>query len=206
MQIIQTPPPDRHSPAEDIHAIVIGAVLVALGLQFLRASGLITGQVAGLALIASKPTGLSFGMVFFVMNLPFYLLAFRTLGLRFTIKSLSAAALMAVLADTIPLVVHLDPVHPAIGATFFGILAGMGLLSLFRHGATLGGLGIVALWLQDTRGWRAGQVQLAADALIFTFALLYFSGEQVAWSLVGAFILNMILTINHRRDRYIARS
>jgi len=187
-------------------AIGIGAVLVALGLQFLGASGLISGQVAGLALIASKPTGLGFGMVFFVMNLPFYLLAFRTLGLRFTIKSLSAAALMAVLADTIPLVVHLDPVHPAIGATLFGILAGMGLLSLFRHGATLGGLGIVALWLQDTRGWRAGQVQLAADGLIFTFALLYFSAAQVAWSLVGAFILNMILTINHRRDRYIARS
>ncbi|MEC3861109.1 YitT family protein [Mesobacterium sp. TK19101] len=206
MQILQTPPPDRHSPAEDLHAIVIGAVLVALGIQFLRASDLITGQVAGLALIASKPTGLSFGAVFFVMNLPFYVLALSTLGLRFTIKSLSAAGLMAVLADSIPLVVHLDPVHPAIGATVFGILAGMGLLSLFRHGATLGGFGIVALWLQDTRGWRAGQIQLAVDAAIFTMALLYFSIEQVIWSLMGAVILNMILTINHRRDRYIARS
>ena len=88
----------------------------------------------------------------------------------------------------------------------FGILAGVGLLSLFRHGATLGGVGIVALWLQDSRGIRAGNVQLGFDALVFLGALALFPAPAVGWSLLGAAVLNLIITVNHRRDRYIARS
>ena len=37
---------------------------------------------------------------------------------------------------------------------------------LFRHRASLGGVGIVALWLQQEKGWRAGKVQMAVDCAI----------------------------------------
>jgi hypothetical protein len=43
----------RHSPAEDIYALVVGCVLVVLGLVLLRAAGLVTGGVAGIALLVS---------------------------------------------------------------------------------------------------------------------------------------------------------
>jgi uncharacterized membrane-anchored protein YitT (DUF2179 family) len=79
-------------------------------------------------------------------------------------------------------------------------------LSLFRHGATLGGVGVVALWLQDTRGIQAGNTQLLFDVVVFGLAFLVLSAPVVLWSLLGAVILNMIVTVNHRRDRYVARS
>ena len=206
MLLLDTPPPDRHSPFEDVQGILIGATLVALSIQFLRASDLITGQIAGVALVMSYPTGWPFGLVFFVLNLPFYVLAIRTLGWRFTLKSLGAVTVMSGLAEIIPLALTINNLHPAVGAVLFGVLAGVGLLSLFRHGATLGGVGIVALWLQDTRGIRAGNVQLAFDAVVFACALMLFATDTVGWSLLGAVVLNGIITINHRRDRYIARS
>ena len=206
MLLLETPPADRHTALEDAQGILIGATLVALSIQFLRASDLFTGQIAGLALITSYPTGWSFGALFFLMNLPFYALALTRLGWRFTVKSVAAVTLMSVLADTLPLVLTINDLPDALGAALFGVLAGVGLLSLFRHGATLGGVGIVALWLQDTRAIRAGHTQLAFDLCIFAAALFLFPWEAVVWSLFGAVILNGIITTNHRRDRYIARS
>ena len=206
MMLLQTAPADRHATFEDIQGILIGATLVALSVQFLRASDLFTGQIAGLALITSYPTGWSFGVLFFLMNLPFYALAVTQLGWRFTFKSLAAVTLMSSIADGLPLVLTINALHPALGATLFGILAGVGLILLFRHGATLGGIGIVALWLQDTRGIKAGNTQLAFDVIVFLLALTLLPWQAVGWSLLGAVIVNGIMTINHRRDRYIARS
>ena len=206
MLLLSSPPPTRHSLAEDVQGILIGATLVALSIQFLRASDLITGQIAGLALVLGYPTGWAFGPTFFVLNLPFYLLALRSLGWRFTLRSLIAVTVMSSLSETIPLALTINSLHPALGALLFGVLAGVGLLSLFRHGATLGGVGIVALWLQDSRGIRAGHVQLGFDLCVFAGALLLFPPALVGWSLLGAVVLNGIIAINHRRDRYIAKS
>ncbi|MEM9969543.1 MAG: YitT family protein [Pseudomonadota bacterium] len=206
MLLLSRPPADHHTTWEDVQGILVGATLAALSIQFLRASELFTGQIAGLALIVSYPTGWQFGIVFFLCNLPFYFLAVRQLGWRFTLKSLAAVTCMSILADAFPLVLTINPLPGAVGAALFGILSGVGLVSLFRHGATLGGVGIVALWLQDTRDIPAGNTQLAFDLCIFGVALLIFPLEIVGWSLFGAVILNAIVTINHRRDRYIAKS
>jgi uncharacterized membrane-anchored protein YitT (DUF2179 family) len=205
MLLLAKPPADRHTPLEDAQGIVIGATLVALAIQFLRASDLITGQIAGLALVASYAQGWSFGLTFFVMNLPFYFVAVRLLGWTFVVKSALAVALMSVLSDTLPLVLTINDLHPALGAALFGVLAGVGLLSLFRHGASLGGVGIVALLLQDRRAIPAGYTQLAFDLCVFAVAFALFPVAVVAWSVLGAAILNGIIATNHRRDRYIAR-
>ncbi|APX24339.1 hypothetical protein Ga0080559_TMP3543 [Salipiger profundus] len=186
--------------------MLVGTTLVALSIQFLRASELFTGQIAGLSLVVSYPTGLPFGAIFFVLNLPFYLLAIRQLGWRFTIKSFTAVAMMSAIAEGLPHVLTINELHPALGAALSGMLAGVGLLMLFRHGATLGGVGIVALWAQDTKGIKAGHVQLGFDLCVFTLALFLFDWERVLWSLLGAVVLNLLITVNHRRDRYIARS
>ena len=53
-------------------------------------------------------------------------------------------------------------------------------LALFRHGASLGGIGIVALMLQDRLGWRAGWVQLAFDAVLFAASFLVVPPKTVA--------------------------
>jgi uncharacterized membrane-anchored protein YitT (DUF2179 family) len=206
MLILDKPAPERHSLMEDVQGILVGATLVALSIQFLNAGGLFTGQIAGLAIIATHPTGWSFGALFFVMNLPFYALAVARLGWRFTIRSLVAVALMSALADLLPMFLTLGEMPPALSAILFGVLAGPGLLALFRHGASLGGVGIVALWLQDRNGIPAGRTQLVFDSGVFALALAVFDWPSVGWSLLGAAILNQIISMNHRRDRYIARS
>lgn len=197
--------PERHSLFEDAFALVIGTALMALSVMFLRESALITGQIAGLSLLISYAGGISFGAVFFVLNLPFYWLAFRRMGLAFTLKTFAAVAILSGFTELFPLVIRLEGVHPLAGALLAGITGGAGLLILFRHGATLGGVGVVAMYLQDTRGIRAGWVQLGFDACVFALAFALFDQVTVAHSLIGAALLNVMIALNHRRDRYIAR-
>jgi len=202
--LLLSTPPDRHTPLEDALALFTGTGLVALSVQFLQAADLITGQIAGLSLVLAYASGWSFGLLFFVLNLPFYGFAIARMGWRFTIKTFLAVALMSALTELMGRLVSLDVAHPALAAFFAGITAGPGLLVLFRHGATLGGVGIMALYIQDKIAIRAGVIQLGFDALVFIVAAFLFPSATVAWSLAGAVLLNVLITLNHRRDRYIA--
>ena len=55
--------------------MALGSSLAAFGLVLLKAAGLVTGGVAGLALILSYRTGMQVGVLFVALNAPFFLLA-----------------------------------------------------------------------------------------------------------------------------------
>jgi len=192
-----------HTRFEDAQGLVFGAVMCAFGVLILTGAGLVTGQTAGLAVLVAYVTGYSFGVVFFAINIPFYALAWWRLGRAFTIKTFLAVTLISAISLVIEDLVQVDPAHPAVAAVLFGLIAGAGLLAIFRHRASLGGVGIVAYDLQERFGWRAGWVQLAFDLALFAVALLVLDPDLVLWSLLGAAVLNAIVAINHRRDRYI---
>lgn len=189
---------------EDAQGLVFGAAMCAFGLLVLTGAGLVTGQTAGLAVLISYATGWAFGPVFFVINIPFYILAWVRLGPEFTIKTLISVTLISVMSGFMGDLVTVIPQNPAIAAVLFGMITGAGLLAIFRHRASLGGVGIVAYDLQERFGWRAGLVQLAFDLVLFSVAFLILPPNLVLWSLLGAVVLNAILAINHRRDHYIA--
>ncbi len=193
----------RHSPFEDAQGLAAGAALCAFGLVILTSAGLMTGQTAGLAVLIGYATGWPFAAVFFTINLPFYALAFARMGLRFTLKTFAAVAALSAFAALLPGFVSFDLLHPGAAAVLFGVVTGAGLLAIFRHGASLGGVGIVALMAQERLGWQAGWVQLGFDAVLFALAFLLIEPALVAWSLLGALVANAVVGINHRRDRYI---
>jgi uncharacterized membrane-anchored protein YitT (DUF2179 family) len=196
--------PKKHSLTEDAQGIVYGATMAAFGIVILTHLGLVTGQTAGLAVLISYATGWGFGPVFFVINLPFYVLGYLRLGWQFTVKTFLAVGLLSALSLWLPTQVSFATLDPWVGAVLFGFLSGSALLALFRHGASLGGIGIVAIMLQDRLGWRAGWVQLGFDALLFALAFLVIEARLVAVSFLGALVVNLVIAINHRRDRYVA--
>ncbi|PQO23446.1 YitT family protein [Rhodobacteraceae bacterium WD3A24] len=194
----------RHTPFEDAQGLLFGAAACAFGVHLLTSAGLVTGQTAGLAVLISYATGWGFGPVFFVLNLPFYALGIVRMGWRFTLKTVAAVGLLSLFTMLIPHAVSFDRLDPLAAALLFGVVTGPGLLALFRHGASLGGVGILAVWLQESAGLRAGWVQLGFDAALFAVALLMLAPHMVLWSLAGAVVVNLIIAVNHRRDRYIA--
>lgn len=196
--------PAQHSSVEDAQGIVTGTLLVAMGISILAHLGFMTGGMAGLALILSYATGWNVGLVFFVLNLPFYGLAISRMGLRFTIKTFLAVAALSIATAIQPSVFTIGYVQPLIGAVLGGLLMGFGLLAMFRHRASLGGVGILAVYCQDRFGWRAGLVQLTTDLCILALSFTVATPKAVAYSVSGAAVMNLFLAVNHRTDRYIA--
>ncbi len=195
--------PAKHNLIEDAQGIAYGATMAAFGIVILTHLGLVTGQTAGLAVLIAYATGWSFGPVFFAINIPFYVLAYVRMGAAFTMKTFLAVALLSGLSLWLPGQISFAALNPWVGAILFGFLSGSALLALFRHGASLGGIGIVALMLQDRLGWRAGWVQLAFDVVLFAVAFAVIEARLVIISFVGALVVNLVIAINHRRDRYV---
>lgn len=196
-------PPKKHTLAEDAQGIAYGSFVAAVSVILLTHLGFVTGQTAGLAILISYATGWGFGPVFFIINLPFYWLGWKRFGPAFVAKSFAAVALLSVLAMWLPQYLQFGEVSPVVGALLVGCLTGSALLALFRHGSSLGGIGIVGLYIQDATGFRAGWVQLIFDAVLFLVALTLRDPLTVAYSFLGALVLNLVIAVNHRRDRYI---
>lgn len=193
-----------HSRLEDAVALCSGTLLISVGVAFFTSAGLLTGGTAGLAFLLHYSMGWGFGKVFFVLNLPFYWLAWRKLGRAFTIKTFIAVALLSVLTELQPQLLRFAELQQLYAAIAGGLVTGTGFLVLFRHRASLGGVGILALYLQERFGLRAGKFQMGVDCIIVLLALFTVEPQRVAWSIVGAVALNLVLAMNHRPGRYMA--
>jgi uncharacterized membrane-anchored protein YitT (DUF2179 family) len=194
----------RHHPFEDVQALFTGTLFVAFGVVMFSHAGLLTGGTAGLALLIHYATGWNFGLVLVMVNVPFYALAWRRMGRAFTLKTMLAVALLAVMANFLPKLISFGVLSPLFTAVMGGLLMGVGILMLFRHRASLGGFNVLALYLQDHFGWRAGRVQMAMDASIVLASFAVVDWQHVAMSVLGAVMLNQTLATNHRKERYVA--
>nr|WP_254068152.1 YitT family protein [Acidovorax sp. SRB_14] len=193
-----------HSPTEDAVAVFTGVLLISVGVAFYTSAGLLTGGTAGLAFLLHYATGIGFGKIFFAINLPFYWLALRKMGRAFTLKTFVAVLLLSVVTELQAHFLRFAELQPLYAAITGGLITGTGFLVLFRHRCSLGGVGILALYLQNRYGWRAGKAQMGVDCCIVLLALWTVEPVRVAWSVAGAVALNLVLAMNHRPGRYMA--
>ena len=185
----------------DVQGIAFGIIMTSLGVVFLQAAGLVTGQLAGLSVLVERLTGVPFGATYFVVNLPFYWLALRRRGRGFTLRTLIAVAGISTLAPAMGAVIRFEALPVPLAALLAGCSSAIGVIALFRHNASAGGIGILALHLQQTRGIHAGWVQMTLDAAIFAVALLALAPMAVLWSVAGAVVMNLLIAWNFRLPR-----
>ncbi|HJV92423.1 MAG TPA: YitT family protein [Azonexus sp.] len=193
----------RHTLFEDAQALLVAPLFVAFAVLLFRQAGLLTGGTVGIAFLIHYLSDWPISLLLFAINLPFYYLAMRSMGWSFAIKTFLAVSLLAIYAEILPALIALQSLDRAFAAIMAGFLAGVGLLMLIRHKASLGGLGILVIHLQNTRGWRAGKLQMAADLLILAAAAFVRDPASVALSILGALALNLVIAVNHKAGRYM---
>ncbi len=195
----------KHSLAEDIFALITASSLISLGIFFLEQASLLSGGTAGLALIFSQISQFSFGKIFFVLNLPFYYLAWRYIGLRFTINTMLCVTVISICTEVLPLVLTVKTILPIYAAVIAGLLTGVGMLITFRHNASLGGVSIAALYLQKKFDIPSGKVMLGVDVVILIAAFYVLPLALVIFSVVAAVCVSLVLIFNYKPYRYQLR-
>ncbi|MFP3927214.1 YitT family protein [Pseudomonas sp. W5-36] len=198
----QALPRQRHSLLEDIQSILVGTLLIAFGMSLYADAHLVTGGGAGLGLLGHYLTGWSVGTCFFLVNLPFYYLGYKRLGVAFILRTCAAVCSLAALSIALPGMISYDALNPLFAALVGGALIGVGLVLICRHGASLGGVIIVSLYLQEKYEISAGKVQLVIDCLILLAALVTVSWGDLLRSIAGAAVINLIMIFNFKKYRY----
>lgn len=195
----------RHSFAEDALGLLTGVILVSFGLYLLKLAGVITGGTSGLALLIDMATPWPFWAIYALINLPFVLLGIVQRGWNFTLRTALCIGAVSALATVHPRLFPAEHIDPIYGALLGNLLAGVGLLVLFRHKASVGGVSILALIVQDRTGFRAGWVVMIFDTLVVLSSLFVLDWPLVLLSAAGAVLLSLVLALNHRPGRYIGR-
>lgn len=209
-----TPPPDsagtaaddrayHHSVAEDVQGMLLATLVASLGLAIFAKGGLMIGGMAGVAFLLHYALGWNFGLVFVLVNLPFYWLSVRRMGWEFTLKTFAAVGACGALTDLLPRWADYAQMSTAFSAIAGGALSGLGILFFIRHRGSLGGIGILAVYLQRERGWSAGKVQMSFDTMLMLVAFAVLAPHKVLYSALGALMLSLVLMFNHRPHRYM---
>lgn len=197
------PTATKHTLVEDLMGFGTGTLLASFGLYLLHASTTVTGGTAGLSLLLSYAFPVPFGVLFLVVNMPFLIAAVSRKGWSFTVRTLLAIGAVTLLTSLHAAMLP-QLTLPAVYSVVLGnMIAGVGLLILFRHRTSLGGFNIVGLIMQERRGIPAGYVQLVLDLLVVLASLAVLPWPSAALSALGAVVLNLVIAFNHRPDRYL---
>ena len=165
----------------DYLLVVIGALVTAVSFGwFFLPYDVAPGGVTGIATVISSLTGLSVGLLSFLINVPLFLMGWRQVGWRFAVRSFIAMMLLSLFIDLLP---PLDPAGDVLLSTVFGgVLLGVGLGLVVRAGATTGGTDMLAKMLHRVFGFMSiATILFMIDATVVVIAALVFGVQAGLW-------------------------
>lgn len=173
---------------KDYALIVLGTFLAALSLPlFFLPYDIAPGGISGISTVLASVLLLSVGLISFALNVPLFLIGWRTVGWRFAVRSFIAMSLMSLFIDLVP--VRDVSGNVMLASVFGGVLLGVGLGLVVRAGATTGGTDMAAKMIHS----RVAFLPIAAilfliDGLVVAVAALAFGLQAALWALIALFV------------------
>lgn len=168
--------------------IVFGTMLVASSYYlFQQPNGIVAPGLGGIAMILAKWLPFSLGLIYFVLNIPLFLIGYRAVGPLFALLSLVG---MSSLSLCLSLFNHIPGVHfPLLGCILSGILSGIGIGMVIAAGGTTGGLDIVSVVISRiSPRFTIGKTMIVVNGLVLLFSLLSNGVEQAIFTFVSMFL------------------
>ena len=175
---------------------VLAACVYAVGVNwFIVPAGLYSGGIMGLCQIIRTVlvdvAGVDFGnfdfagMIYYVINIPLFVLAYTRLGRKFFIKTIFAVTAMSAALSAIPIIEIVD--DPLAACLVGGLISGASVGVILRMGSSGGGMDIVGMimskWKKD---FSVGKVNLFVNLLLYVSCLFLFDVQIVVYSVIYA--------------------
>lgn len=176
----------RVSVAREIRSVslmFVGVLSAGFGLQgFLIPNKLIDGGVMGISLLLNKQTGFSLSLLIILINLPFILLGSRQISRIFSLKSIVAIALLAIVVAFFPYP-HVTN-DKLLVAVFGGFFIGAGIGLCIRGGCVIDGTEVLAIFLSRKSTPSVGDYILVFNIIIFSVAAYLLNIETALYSIL----------------------
>lgn len=201
----------RHRPIQHL-MVLAGAGIYAAGLNlFVLPLQLYSGGVPGLAQLlelaveAVLPAILSginlYGVLYFLLNIPPLVLAWRNLGRMFLVKTMEGIAAISFFMAAIP-VSPVPILEEAIASVLVGgVIAGCGIGMLLTAGGSGGGLDVIGVLAARTLPqFSVGKLTIYFNAVLFVAYLLLFDISTALYSLIFMVFYSMFLDRTHYQN------
>ena len=168
--------------------LTVGCVIAAFSIGAILIPNLILdGGVNGISIMASQLTGISTSIFIIILNIPFLIIGYKSLGKEFVLKALFAMLVFSgVLYYTETL--HIGIEDKLLATIYGGLLLGFGVGLVIRYGGCLDGTEIAAIILSKKSNFSVGQIVLICNVFIYGTAGFLFGFDRALYSLLTYFI------------------
>lgn len=175
--------------------IVLGCLIGALAYPwFLVPNHIAPGGLTGLATVFNYLFGWPVGTTSLLMNIPLFLIGFKSMGGGFAIRSLVATLLFSLFIDLLPLGCLTQ--DPMLASVFGGALLGAGIGLILRAGATTGGTDMAARMVHKHLPYLSvGMILFAIDGIVVVLAGIYIHIEHALYAFISIYVSSMLINV-----------
>lgn len=174
--------------------LTIGAFIVAVALEmFLLPNKIIDGGVIGVSMMASYITNWNLGLLIFGINIPFILLAYKSLGKKFVINTVVAITMLSIATNVVSKFHHVTE-DLLLVTVFGGILLGLGVGLILRNNASLDGTEMVSINLSKKfKVISVGKLLMTINLFIYTCAGFLFGWDRALYSILTYYVASKVI-------------
>jgi len=190
---------DSYRPRDlffDLLATVAGSLLLGFAVSvFTAPNDIAPGGVTGLATALAAISPLRISLWALVINVPLMLGAWRSLGKRVLVFTLTATFLLSGFIELFDTLVPHYVNNMLLASVCGGVFSGLGVAVLFLRGISSGGTDLLALLLRRILpNVPSGTLLLGVDATVVAIAVLIFRDIEVAlYSTITIYVCSKVI-------------
>lgn len=179
----------------DFVQIFLGSSLCAVAVNgILVPKHFATGGITGLCLIIHKfVPSFNLGLIYLLVNIPLFLLAWMSIGRRFFFYSIIGTLSFTVAMAFVHIPVHIDDM--ILSALLAGLIFGGGTGIALRSSGSQGGLDILSVMLLRRFSINLGNTVLTVNLFVLSLVALYYSLDALLYTLIVIYVSSKITSI-----------
>jgi uncharacterized membrane-anchored protein YitT (DUF2179 family) len=161
--------------------ITFGLIVYALAwTSFLLPNQITGGGISGVAALLFYATGFPVGLSVLIINAALIVIALRTVGFSFGIKTVFGVFVLSFFLSLFQLLIKAPVITDRfMAAVIGGMLAGGGIGIVFTQGGSSGGTDIIAMTINKYRNHSPGRIIMYCDLVIISASYFVFHSLQI---------------------------
>ncbi len=177
--------------------ITLASFLYAIGISlFVDPNDMAPGGVTGISIIINRIVPIETGTLIFLINIPILLFAIWKFGIKFTVSTIYALAVISIFTNILaPYGALTDDI--LLAALVGGILSAVSIGTILKCGATTGGMDIIVKWLRlKLPHLKTGVIFFFADVIIVSISGIIFRNLDAAlYAAIAVVTTSLVLDV-----------
>ncbi len=176
--------------------ITFGAFLAAFAIEgFLVPNQVIDGGIVGISMMISYLTDINLGILLFVLNVPFILLALKIYGKMFIFQTFYAVTVFSIFVGIVGGKIGIVTHDGLLVAVFGGMILGAGVGLVLRNNGSLDGTEILAITLTKKFPVSVGEIIMFVNIFIYTCAGFVYGWDKAMYSTLTYFTASRVIDV-----------